>query len=427
MELQEIKKRYACPCDESASFDSFVVPQRGDGMWVWAEGDGEPYLDLVQGYSSLNFGHSHPVVVNAVKDALAGIEQIHSFHTRAKLELSQLLSESLTTEDDYKVYFDVGGSAAVSAALRLCRAHSGQSTVLTFDGGFHGTGTDSAGVTDDRLINKRQYGPNAAFGDTVRISYPDSYRNVTEAACLATLEEYIERFQPAAVILEPIQGANGFIIPSSDFVRQVREITSNHKVFMIDDEIQVGLGRAGYLYVIKRSHVRPDILLLSKSLAGGYYPLSALIAKAELFESVPRIGTAFQSTFNNNPFGTNISLRVLTYLIRENLVENAKVQGAKLLGELEFVKEVAHIDNLRGLGLAIAFEFVEDKATRLPAPDLAQRFIEIALIEHLMLYRCGVNRNVIKIAPPLTISDGDVALICQRIKRCTDRFQDMVS
>lgn len=262
-------RRFVCEYDESNLHDSFLIPHRSSGMMIWMEGDDQPYLDLILGFSSLNFGHGHPEVVKAAHEATAtGLVQLHTFHTRSKLELSALLVESLQMGTDSVVYYDIGGSNAVQTALRMCRAATQRTSVIAFDGGFHGTGPAAAGVTDPRLLPRAQYGPNPQLGDIVRIPYPNPYRGINENDCIGALNDGLRDNAVAAVIIEPVQGAAGFIAPSDEFLRSVREITSEATVPLVVDEIQSGVGRTGYLAASQRARVTGDIVLLSKSLAG---------------------------------------------------------------------------------------------------------------------------------------------------------------
>lgn len=416
--LAHINTEYACPCDESTLYDTFVVPEKGRGMWVWVQGDDTPYLDLVMGFSALNFGHNHPVLKTFVTEGCERISHIHSFHTGMQLELSKYLAEHLAPDESFKVYFDVGGSNVVSSALRLYRAYTGRNKIITFYGGFHGAGFGPAAVSDHRFLTPDQYGGNPLENDVIRLPYPDPYRGITTDHCIETLEQAMHKENPGAVIVEPIQGAAGFIIGGEKFLRAVRDITRSHKALMIDDEIQVGMGRAGQLYSLRNWGIVPDIALLSKSLAGGFYPLSAIIARTELFGSVPVQGTAFQSTFNNNPLGTYIAMRTVLFAEHEKLFENAMRQGKILQEKLAFLTDLPWIDNLHGIGLSIAFEIVTDKTTKTPDPRHAKHVVETLFKQHVLVYAAGVHRNVIKLAPPITIDAKDIDTICDKLRHC---------
>lgn len=423
--LSMLRDAYACPCDESVMYDKPLYPTRASGMWVWVENDDEPYLDLVLGYSSNNFGHCHPELLEVARDACARMSQIHSFQTRPKLQLSEQLSHAVSPARLYNVYFDIGGASVVGGALRLCRARTGNRVVVCFAGAFHGTSYLAATVTDDALLDKSQYGLGSLDGDVIRLPFPDRNGTISTSDCLALLDDVLALGNIAGVIVEPIQGAAGFIIPQHDFLPGVRERTAAVKVPLIVDEIQMGVGRTGALFSFSRHGIEPDIVLLSKSLAGGYYPLSALIADPVLFDGVSARGTAFQSTFNNNPMGIAIALETLRIAERQRLFENAAAQGPRLLDNLAFLRRCPLIVNLRGVGLAIAFDVVD--AQGVPSRDLARCFMHCALREHVLVYACGVEGNVIKIAPMLGIDDGDRATITEALVRSLARFTESLS
>lgn len=424
-ELSMLRDTYACRCDESVMYDEALYPSRASGMWVWVEDDDEPYLDLVLGYSSNNFGHCHPEILAAAREACANLSQMHSFQTRVKLRLSQQLSEAVSSKWPYEVYFDVGGASVVGGALRLCRASTGNRLIVCFTGAFHGTSYDAATVTDDALLDKAQYGLGRLDADVIRLPFPDRYGPTATSDCLALLDDVLARGDVAGVIVEPIQGAAGFIIPPDDFLPRLRERTADVQVPLILDEIQTGVGRTGAMFAFQRYDIEPDIVLVSKSLAGGYYPLSALIAAPALFDGVPLRGTAFQSTFNNNPLGIAVALETLRIAAHHGLFENAAAQGSRLLRDLRFLSSCPPIVRLRGRGLAIAFDFID--ADGAPSRDLARSFMHCALREHVILYACGVHGNVVKIAPMLGIDDGERALIADVLARTVARFAESMS
>ena len=158
MDYASVKDTYACPCDESKMYDKFLMPVKSKGIWVWFDGQEEPYLDLVLNYSSVNFGHCYPPIVKIVREVVERVDQIHSFHSKDKLELSEYLSKKVSKDENYKVYFNIGGSAAVSDAIRLCRHTTGKKYMISFDGSFHGVSRIAASVADDRLVAKEQFG-----------------------------------------------------------------------------------------------------------------------------------------------------------------------------------------------------------------------------------------------------------------------------
>ena len=427
-DLYRLNKTYSCPCDEFKMYDQFMVPQKAKGMWVWGMNDPEPYMDLVMGYSSLNFGHNSKEIEKGLLEGLDSVIQIHSFHSRSQIELAYYLSQRISKETRFKTYFDVGGTNAVCDAIRLCRQFTGRRKIIAFDGAYHGASFSPGAITDNNFLNQDQYGYNPLKNDVVRIPFPNPYYGIETDYCIDKLEEALKNSDtPAGLFLEPVQGASGFIIPDNSFIHAVRELTSKYKVVMVDDEIQMGMGRAGYLYCIQNWNVTPDIVLLSKSLAGGYYPLSAVIAKAEIFDATLPQKSAFQGTFNNNPFGTHIALKTLQYAEKNRIFENVAALGNSLLKKLEFVNEIPWIDNLRGMGLALAFDIVVNKTSRQPDKILAGEFVEYAFKNHILIYPSSIKKNVVKLAPPLNITENEVEEIASRLRNCIDSFNKRIS
>ena len=425
IDYASLKDTYACPCDESKMYDKFLMPVKAKGMWVWFDGEEEPYLDLVLNYSSVNFGHCYPPIVEIAKSVIERVDQIHSFHSKDKLELSEYLSKKVSTDEDYKVYFNIGGSAAVSDAIRLCRYASGNRHMVSFDGSFHGVSHTAASVVDDRLIAKEQFGiPISDY--TLSVPFPSRHNDVTIGACLETIEKLVSENDVAGIIVEPVQGAGGFIIPKDSFLLELSKLCKRLEVKLIIDEIQVGFGRAGSFFVYQQYGVtNPDIVLLSKSIAGGYFPVSAVIARSNLYDGVPVRGTAFQTTFNNSSFGLGIANQLMKLVEKEKIIEGVPEKGNTLLRKLDFLGESPYVADLRGLGLAIAFDIV-DPLSKLPSDRLAKIFVSQCLEEHVISYACGVNFNSVKIIPSLVVTNEEIDIIVDRLGKCLQRFHDCV-
>ncbi len=416
---------YACPCDESKMYDKFLMPVKAEGMWVWFDGEEEPYLDLVLNYSSVNFGHCYPPIVEIAKKVVERVDQIHSFHSKDKLELSEYLSKKVSTDENYKVYFNIGGSAAVSDAIRLCRHSTGKRYMISFDGSFHGVSHTAASVVDDRLVAKEQFGiPVSEY--TFSVPFPSTTNDISVSYCLEKIEELIEKNDVAGIIIEPIQGAGGFLLPKDSFLVELSELCKRSDVKLIIDEIQVGFGRAGYFFVYQRYGVtNPDIVLLSKSIAGGYFPVSAVIARSTLFDNVPLRGTAFQTTFNNSSFGLGIANQLMKFVEREKIFDKIPEKGDTLLKKLRFLDKSPYVADLRGMGLAIAFDII-DPVSKKPSDKLAKIFVSQCLKEHVISYACGVNFNSVKIIPSLVVTNEEIDIISEKLDNCLQRFHNHV-
>jgi len=425
IDYASIKDTYACPCDESKMYDKFLMPVKSKGMWVWFDGEEEPYLDLVLNYSSVNFGHCYPPVVKIVKEVIERVDQIHSFHSKDKLELSEYLSKKVSMDKNYKVYFNIGGSAAVSDAIRLCRYTTGKKYMISFDGSFHGVSHTAASVADDRLVAKEQFGiPISDY--TFSVPFPSRHNDVTVSDCLGKIEKLISDNDIAGIIVEPIQGAGGFIIPKDSFLLELSNLCKRYDVKLIIDEIQVGFGRAGSFFVYQQYGVKnPDIVLLSKSIAGGYFPVSAVIARSNLFANVSNRGTAFQTTFNNSSFGLGIANQLMKLVEKEKTFDSILEKGRVFLEKLSFLTKSPYVANLRGVGLAIAFDII-DPLSKLPSDKLAKIFVSQCLEERVISYACGVNFNSVKIIPSLVVTNEEIDIIVNRLGKCLQRFHDCV-
>lgn len=418
-ELHDIYNRFSCQCDESGMYDQFLVPEKAEGLYVWFKDQSEPYMDLGMGFSALNFGHQHPRIRRAAEEAVRTIDHIHSFNSESKLLLSKALAEKTPGTPNKKVYFPVGGAMAVETSIKLARAYTGKTKLACFTGAFHGYSYGAMMVTDDAIINKPQYIPYP--GEVVRLPYADCYHCDSHSdcryQCLRVAEQRLGQDKDiAALIIEPVQGHSGFIIPPRDFIFGLKKLCQERGILFIDDEIQVGMGRSGRLLAVEHSDVEPDIILLSKSLAGGYYPLSAVIARAEIWDCISPTGSGIGSTFVNSPLATHIALEVLRVLEEDGLIENAERVGDYFTEELKCLERFGNIDNVTGLGLLQSFAVVKSKETKEPAPEIARKIRSEALRQHLIVLCSGMEQDRIKFTLPLWVNREDIDMIIERLQ-----------
>ncbi len=417
-ELHDMYLQFSCQCDESGMYDQFLVPERAEGLHVWFKDRSEPYLDLGMGFSALNLGHQHPRLRRAVEEAVATIEHVHSFNSESKLLLSKALAEMTPGSPKKKVYFPVGGAMAVETAIKLARAYTGKAKVASFTGAFHGYSYGAMMATDDAVIDKSLYAPYP--GEAVRLPYADCYRcdhgSSCRFQCLQAAERRLSQDDDiAALIIEPVQGHAGFIIPPREFIFGLKNLCQERGILFIDDEIQVGMGRTGKFLAIEHYDVEPDIILLSKSLAGGYYPLSAVIARAEIWDRISPVGSGIGSTFVNSPWATHVALEVLSILKEDALLKNAEKTGAYFTERLKHLERFDCIDNVTGLGLTQSLAVVKSKETREPAPDIAKRIQSEALRQHMIVCCSGVAGDRIKFVLPLWVEKRDIDMIVAKL------------
>jgi len=275
-------------------------------------------------------------------------------------------------------------------------------------------------ATDDDVIDKSLYAPYP--GEALRLPYADCYHCADRAncrfQCLQVAEQLLSQDDNiAAMIIEPVQGHAGFIIPPREFIFGLKNLCQERGILFIDDEIQVGMGRTGRFLAIEHYDVEPDIILLSKSLAGGCYPLSAVIARAEIWDRISPVGSGIGSTFVNSPLATHVALKVLSILEEDGLLKNAERMGAYFTERLKRLERFDNIDNVTGLGLTQSFTVVKSKDTREPAPAMAGSIQSEALRQHVIVLRSGMQRNRIKFTLPLWVRRADIDMIVERLDR----------
>lgn len=319
-------EQYCCHCDETGMYDQFLIVEKTEGLFVRFKGENEPYLDLVMGYTSLNFGHRHPKITEAVEAAVRAIDLMHSFNSESKILLSKVLAEKASGPANKRVYFPVGGAMAVETAVKLARAYTKKTKIASFRNAFHGYSYSAMMITDESFINKRQYAPFP--GEVIWLPYTDCYycdkQDKCSFQCLQEAEQLLSQDKDiAGLVVEPVQGGAGFVVPPKEFIAGLKKLCHDNGILFIDDEIQVGLGRTGRMFAIEHFNVEPDMILLGKSLSGGYYPLSAVIAREEIWDCISPIGSAIGSTFANNQFGAYLALQAQKILEEEHLIENA--------------------------------------------------------------------------------------------------------
>lgn len=421
-ELHNMYDQFSCQCDETGMYDQFLLVERAEGLYVWFKGESAPYLDLVMGFGSLNLGHQHPRVREAIEEAVRNIDHIHSFNSESKILLSKVLAEKAPGTGNKKVYFPVGGAMAVETSIKLARAYTKKTKLASFTNAFHGYSYGAMMATDDSIINKRQYAPFP--GEVVRIPYAECYRCEHARCsyqCIQVAEQCLTQNNDiAALIIEPVQGHAGFIVPPREFIIGLKKLCQDNDILFIDDEIQVGMGRTGRMFAIEHFNVEPDIILLSKSLAGGYYPLSAVIARAEIWDCISPIGSGIGSTFVNSPLATYVALQVQSILEEEHCLENANRMGAYFTRELKSLEQYQNIDNVTGLGLAQSFEVVESKKSKEPAPEIAKKIQSEGLKQRVILNVAGTKQSRIKLALPLWANRADIDMIIRKLQNIVE-------
>lgn len=384
-----------------------IVLDRGEGAYVW-DVEGRRYLDFVGGIGVLNVGHNHPRVVAAVRRQLEKITHV-AFQVAAYepyLELAERLNKLVGGGEAYKSIFLTTGAEAVENAVKIARSYTNRSGVISFRGGFHGRTLLGVTLTGFAQPYKQNFGPYP--GEVFHTAYPDAFRGVTTDRALAALEAVFDTEvapeRVAAIIIEPVQGDGGFLPAPVEFMTALRDITRRHGIVLICDEIQTGFGRTGKMFGFENSGIRPDLVTVAKSLAGGL-PLSGVIGRAEIMDG-PKPG-GLGGTYGGNGLACAAALAVLDVFEQDGLLERSALLGERLkTGLAGLAMKHKAIGEVRGLGFMQAIEFVDE--TNAPDAARAQRVIDAARERGLLIIKCGVHRNVVRFLAPIVASDADL-------------------
>jgi 4-aminobutyrate aminotransferase len=384
----------------------FVI-DHGRGSEVW-DVDGNRYIDLAAGIAVCTTGHSHPKVVEAIqKQAEQFIHISSDFYNPKWIELSERLSKLAPFEEPAKVFLANSGTEAVEAAIKLARHHTGRQRFIGFYGAFHGRTMGSLAFTASKPVYRSGFLP--LMNGVSHVPYPNTYRPVLRQdgldygeTVVRFIEDVVLRYSVppedcAGILVEPIQGEGGYIVPPDSFFPALRRLCDKHGILLIVDEVQAGIGRTGKMWAIEHWGVEPDIVTSAKGLASGV-PIGAMIARASVMDWP---SGAHGNTFGGNPLACTAALATLD-LVEDELMDNATEQGEYILDALaEIQARHPSIGEVRGKGLMIGVEFVQDRDTKVPAHDLREHIVEKAFRSGLIMLGCG--DSTIRIAPPLII------------------------
>ena len=388
----------------------FIAEGRGASF---TDVDGNTFLDFSGGLGCLMVGHSHPKVVQGVK------RQAERFsHTDFSVvpyepwvELAERLV-SLTGGGDRKAVFFNSGAEAVENAVKIAKAATGRPAVVCFDNAFHGRTLMAMSLTSKLTPYKAGFGPFAP--EVYRVPFPYSYRSPhREGAGKAALEEieraFITTVDPAtvaAVVVEPVQGEGGFVVPTQDFLPGLQALCRKHGIVLIADEVQTGCGRTGRFLASEHWGIEPDMVTLAKALGAGY-PISAVVGRADVMDAPGP--SAIGGTYIGNPVACAAANAVLELIEEEGLIERAGHLG-KIIRERweEIARDVAAIGEIRGVGAMVGVEMVQDRTSREPASDFVSRLIGNAAQGGVVAVSCGIYKNVLRHLVPLVITDEEL-------------------
>lgn len=391
-----------------------VYPASGSGATM-TDIDGATYLDFAGGIGTMNVGYSHPAVIAAAQAQLEAYTHTcaHVITPPLYIELARRLAEITPGAFDKKTLLVNSGAEAVENAIKIARASTGRSAVIAFENSFHGRTNLALALTGKVKPYRMGYGPYAP--DIHLVPYADRYHSDPDDASAGGWRAAMERFfntrvgpdQVAAMIVEPVQGEGGFIVPTDDFLPALREICSRYGIVLIIDEIQSGFGRTGRMFAIEHFGVEPDLLLTAKSLAGGL-PLAAVVGRAEIMDAPAPGGLG--GTYGGNPVACAAALAVIEVFEREGLVERAQRIGAMAMERMRgWQQRFELIGDVRGLGAMVAMELVRDRAARTPASAEAAALLTEARKRGLLIIKAGLYDNVIRLLMPLVTTDEEMA------------------
>ncbi|WP_341523575.1 4-aminobutyrate--2-oxoglutarate transaminase [Pseudomonas sp. G.S.17] len=393
-----------------------VVAARAQGAELW-DVDGKRYLDFVGGIGVLNVGHSHPLVVEAVRSQVGDIShasfQVVAYETY--IEVAARLNAMIGGDEHYKSVLFTSGAEAVENAIKIARGYTNRTGVISFRGGFHGRTLLGVTLTGMSQPYKQNFGPFPA--EIYHATYPNAYRGISSDDALAELDELfatdVAPDRVAAILIEPVQGDGGFLAAPKEFLQALRERCTRHGIVLILDEIQTGFGRTGTMFGFQHADIKPDLVTVAKSLAGGM-PLSGVVGRAEMMDAPTPGGLG--GTYGGNAVACAAALAVMKIFEEEDLLAKGEALGAQLHeGLLALQQRYPRIGNVRGLGFMQAIEMVADDARQSPDAALAQTVIDHARDAGLLVIKCGVHRNVVRFLAPLVTTPAQLAEALQML------------
>jgi len=401
--------------DESLISPSYVrfyplVVESGKGCLV-KDVDGNEYIDFNSGLVCLNVGHNHPKVIAALKnqcDRFLHYSNTDFYYTEV-INLAEKLAEITPGNFQKKVYFGNSGAEAIEAAIKLTKWHTRKQLYIGFTSAFHGRTIGALSFTASKPTQRRYFFP--LMPGVTHVPYPYCYRCPFKQTypdchywCIDFIEDFVlKKYVPpeevAAILFEPIQGEGGYVVPPPEYFQRLKKLADKYGILLIDDEVQAGMGRTGKWFAIEHWNIEPDVLCSAKALASGL-PLGATIAKSKVMDWV---GGSHASTFGGNPLSCAAASAVISVIKNERLLENAAKQGAYIMKRLEKLKDQSEIvGDVKGKGLMIGMEIVENKENKKPAAKKASEIMTRSWKRGVAVITCGVS--TVRIAPPLIIN-----------------------
>ena len=413
---QELIKRDLAVTSPSYTRGYPLVVARGEGCMV-EDVDGNVFLDLTAGIAVTATGHAHPQVVKAIQQQSSQL--LHMSGTDFYYEPAIELAESLAALAPFpqqsegvsaRVFFTNSGAESIEGAIKLARYHTKRHRLLAFLGGFHGRTYGAMSLTASKKVQRQGFGPllpgvtHIAYGTHTSLDYLEKQ----------LFPAVLPPEELAAIVVEPIQGEGGYIVPEDGFLLRLREICDRHGILLVVDEVQSGMGRTGKLFAIEHWGVMPDIITLAKGIASGL-PLGAILARPELMTWPPG---SHATTFGGNPVACAAALATLQ-LLETELMANARQRGAELQAGLDKLSQrFPQVSPPRGKGLMLAFDLTDAEGNL--NPKLRDQLIEAAFHRGLLLLGCG--QSAIRLCPPLVISSQQIQIALEILTELLEKI-----
>lgn len=412
-------------CDKLVNQDSKVISKtsratyfplaikKGRGA-TFEDLDGNKYIDFFSSAAVLNTGHAHPKILDAIKKQI--VDYIHfssdCLYTEPQVKLAEILTEITPGRFNKKITFGLSGSDANDGAIKLARSYTDRSKIISFIGAYHGSTYGAISLTANNLDMRRKIGP--FLPEIYHMPYPNCYRcefgkekEKCSLECLDYMKHAFKTYIPprevAAIIIEPILGDLGFIVPPKVYLKELHNLCEKYGILFIVDEVQQGFGRTGKWFSIEHFEIIPDVIIMGKSIASGL-PLSAIVAKEEIMDSM-EMSHIF--TLQGNAVCTSAGIATIEIIKEENLIENSKVMGDYIKRKFSVIQDKYElIGDIRGKGLSIGIDLVKDRNTKEKNKEAAAKICYRCWQKGLLLI--FLAENVIRVQPPLLIRKDEV-------------------
>jgi 4-aminobutyrate aminotransferase len=417
-----LDKQYISP---SYTRDYPLVAKRGQGALV-EDVDGNTFLDFSAGIAVVSTGHCHPDVVRAIQKQAGTLIHMSGtdFYYPILAQLAEKMAAIAPGDFPKRVYFGNSGTEAIEAAMKLARYHTRRHRFIAFYGCFHGRTFGALSLTSSKAVQRNGFGP--LLSGVSHVPYPNPYRcpsgnGHTQCMCGCECADFIEKRlfktavppqEVAAIVVEPIQGEGGYVVPPPSFLDKLRQLADRHGILLIFDEVQCGMGRTGKMWASEHSGVVPDILVTAKGIASGM-PLGVMVARADVMDWPQG---AHASTFGGNPVACAAALETIR-LLEEKYIANAARMGEYIFAKLADWKERHSIvGDIRGKGLMIGIEMVKNQESKEPNPEARNKVVQAAFKKGLLILGCG--ENSFRLMPPLIIEREQADFALDVLDRC---------